>query len=174
MNKGLRDGKFETPDLSRERAYRHGYWPRLFDKRHLPAVNIWKTLTEKKGLDFVRSNPIVEEDRHEDIEWCVHQFLGGGSFGGVAAWLKRDEAGNVIDEIAIKEINGLKNKDAHMAWNERPDGPLLTEAVVQAQLNKGHHESGLQNESKFLITRPIEDRIACLQLLLTPQQILSI
>lgn len=152
MNKALRDGAFERPDLSDPQHYVREGLPGLTDRTLLPTKNIWKTIYETfpgqtRGFDLIETYPEVEDDPNQDVEWCVHQFLGSGGFGAVASWFRVNDTGDVVDEIAIKEAVDFHKRHKDNRWNGVNDGPLLREAVMHAQLNKKDGVTDLENES---------------------------
>lgn len=151
MNRGLREGEFERPNLTQSQHYLRKDLPGKAAPSSIPGSNILKTLRAKSHaqfIQFIRSLPAFEDVAEKDEEWTVHQFVGGGGFGGVGHWLKKDKNNQVTDELAIKEMN-LDQTRVVARWSDSAGDPLLAEAVIQAQLNKASPKNGPENESKY-------------------------
>jgi hypothetical protein len=73
--------------------------------------------------------------REGDHEWFPVRPLGRGGFGGVAVWERRDAAGNVVEETAVKQ-SSWKSSVALEKWPE-----VAREAAVMLQLNKKKNEN---------------------------------
>jgi hypothetical protein len=73
--------------------------------------------------------------RDPDHHWFPVRPLGKGGFGGVAVWEKRNLAGEVIEETAVKQSTW----SASMALRTEPF--LASEAAIMEQLNKKNSEN---------------------------------
>jgi hypothetical protein len=85
--------------------------------------------------------------RESDHEWFPVRPLGKGGFGGVALWERRDAAGNVIEETAVKQ-SSWKSTVALKKWPE-----VAREAAVMSQLNEKKNENILRLKFFKLFTQ---------------------
>ncbi|KAK5101223.1 hypothetical protein LTS08_004830 [Lithohypha guttulata] len=94
-------------------------------------------LSEFLKLKVIKS--LKRATRHGSIEyeqeWTAHRYLGSGSFGCVALWVRKNEKGEITDEMAIKQAD----YNLIAAWSQEP--PLSKEAVIQNHLNTSKVEN---------------------------------
>jgi len=74
-----------------------------------------------------------------DDAWQAHHMLGAGSFGRVGLWVKHDESGQRVDELAVKEAAF----DSRASWRTDTD-KLSEEAVLTHHVNKTKVENFVQ------------------------------
>jgi hypothetical protein len=68
--------------------------------------------------------------RSTDEEWFPVRPLGKGGFGGVAVWERRNSAGEVLEETAVKQAKW----EGRLAVKRSP--AIAKEAAIMQQLNK--------------------------------------
>ncbi|KAL8957775.1 MAG: hypothetical protein Q9193_005040, partial [Seirophora villosa] len=77
---------------------------------------------------FIRSDLYSQKDAADAAAWYGIKPLGRGGFGMTGLWEKRDEDGQVVDHVVIKQIG----KEPGHPWD--PDIP--SEAVVMEEVRK--------------------------------------
>lgn len=98
---------------------------------------------------------MFDDDDIDDAEWGPVRILGAGSYGRVGLWQKRDEAGQPVDELAMKENTynprtALPSEVGPLDANAGPSR-LLKEAVIQRELNdKDDRAAPFLRRYKFL------------------------
>ena len=77
-------------------------------------------------------------DDGNNEDWFPVRGLGIGGFGCVSHWVKRDMAGGIVDELAMKDADGsIERLGAHATWAPH----LVKEAFVQSQLTENDRQS---------------------------------
>lgn len=153
MNRALREGEFERPNLSDPSFYTEPNQPGQAERDTISGRNIWKTIRHFSQLSFLRSLPAFED--RNDEEWTIQHFIGGRSYGQVAQWVKKDQENQIIDEMAVKESNLRINILDHVLWNPQHNRGLLREAVIHAQLNKPTSAMDFENESMTMTAQKL-------------------
>lgn len=147
----------QRPDLTNTSAtfnnsanYTYDSLPRKIPLSWLPGQKFLDGLQEMVEFRLLRTNAEVtfDSDGVDTGEWRPQYYIGGGSHGKVGVWVKRNAKGEVIDEIALKEVQLQPDRDGtgdHVLWSDsRKLGlrrRLLAEAVMQSQLNQSNSES---------------------------------
>lgn len=90
-----------------------------------------KTLDHIYRVEFLRSKVNYHAEPDSD-DWKIWRYLGNGSYGSVALWIKRDGNGNIIDEIVMKEV---ARNDTGIEWDSG-EPHLTSEAVLLSTVNK--------------------------------------
>ncbi len=98
----------------------------LEDPFFFKAVNIW---TSEEAV-FLSAHT----DLDDDTDWRPIRPLGQGGYGMVGLWQKFDHNDTVIDSIAIKQQNYLRNQASQAKMTHGPHG-LAKEAALMHQLN---------------------------------------
>lgn len=118
-------------------------WPLPLARRI--SVRLENAITDVKSSLFFRQTVNLNDAAGVDTSWHVHRFLGRGEFGTVALWQQRDNAGHLVDEIAIKD-------DCHVTYRsqnyDKPSDPTISkEAMIQSTVNRKFLESMLSFRS---------------------------
>lgn len=133
----------QHPDLAGDSAkYTFDSLPRKIPLSRLPGQRLYDSLQSVKEFNFIRTNAEVTFDLNETGEWLPQYYIGGGGFGDVGVYMKRDANGKVIDEIALKEVHRASKESL---WPDsqalRLQRRLLAEAAMHVQLNQSKSES---------------------------------
>lgn len=124
------------------RDYTRNESPIEFSLARLPGARLLKSLRSEHELDFLRTRVGVAFDESDDDNWLPEYHLGGGSFGMVGVYRKRDVDGAVVDELALKQV---VSGDTGDFWDGTYvlglNRSLMREAVIQRQLNTSKSES---------------------------------
>lgn len=116
--------------------------PRKIPLLNLPGAKLLKGLRGIGEFDLLRTNAEVSFDSNTDDGWLSEYYLGGGGFGDVGVYRKRNAQGNIIDEVAVKDV---ENATGAELWDDSDKldfkRHLLREAVVQRQVNLSQSES---------------------------------
>lgn len=111
--------------------------PLRFDDPMEPANHLDEETQRRVALFPEMSNLLLSRfglSRTNDQEWFPVRPLGQGGFGGVAVWERRDSAGNVVEETAVKQSKWSRE----MALAKQPY--IAKEAAIMQQLNKKKSE----------------------------------
>jgi len=140
---------FETPDLRYKLNYSVYRLPQDFQLSIIqPAKRFLRLIQDQSTYEFLKAK--AEFEVGDDDRWMPHLHLGSGSWGSVGCWIKTDEEGSVIDQIAVKQLSEPTNEHERaqlksFRWDPQDDeDALLTEAVIQKQLNLSLSESELE------------------------------
>lgn len=126
--------------------YTYDVLPRKVPLSRLPGQRFLDGLRAMAEFRLLRTNAEVTFDSTdtETGEWTPQYYVGGGAHGKVGVWTKRNAKGEVIDEIALKDVQ-LYGTGHYELW---PDSRslglrrrLLAEAAMQSQLNQSDSES---------------------------------
>ena len=77
---------------------------------------------------FLLSSPRYEDGNNDD--WLPGKPLGAGAFGRVAMWVKKNDLGDAVDHVAIKQCEVHANRPLDGLWHNK----LAKEAFIQSQL----------------------------------------
>lgn len=139
----------QRPDLTKAPSaydtsllYTYDSLPRKIPLSKLPGEKFLRALRKLIEFKLLRTNAEATFDSDDTSEWRPHYYVGGGGYGRVGVWQKRNDKGELIDEIALKEMQDCRD---YLFW---PDSRqlglrrrLLAEAGMQSQLNESKIES---------------------------------
>ena len=77
---------------------------------------------------FLLKNPHIDDDNEVEGSWSARRNLGEGGFGTVALWEKTTNAGEVADEMAVKEVHRAE-------WGIEGRPGLAREASINRDIN---------------------------------------
>lgn len=140
--KHLQRMQMQIPTFLLPRVFVHDRFPQKIPLSKQPGELLRRVLREATELRIFDSDPEIEPNLRPGDVWRPEYYLGGGASGQVAFFTKRNSRGEVVDEIAMKEIRHTHEGEG---WDPPrvagSAGRILNEAVFQRQLNSKNSES---------------------------------
>lgn len=137
----LQQMQSEFPGLTQSSSYIRNLLPRDIPLSSIPGARLLKVLRDLDEFELLRTHAEVTFASASEDEWLPQYYLGGSGDVYVGVYVRRDIHGDILDEVAIKEILTCGDDDLWDEGQEDDENCLLREAVLQRQLNLSKSES---------------------------------